>query len=389
MNVFGEYSLKYNELDLVFPKVKQPFAHKVIPFLALIYPNPIPLKKWDQYHLDMIIGLFDLYKKSPSSRRLIVQFFMIMDNIHDFGKPRSPYKPSDVCGSPACITNILIKALNAKLSEISKTAKPFKDGSGSDNSMDVEDAPSPFGHGFEASLLWQLIPDKRYFRTVSNTNDLAERMKNYSPQWTNDTIHLEKKLIKALGKLRLVKTPLNTAMFDGFAGSDPIERGKTKFTEMPPFSIPLTYDDGEVTYSTPVNGKIPKELRRYFPAKYKHGGKNMKCSTVSTTCSFPRADTIGNKEKFPVDNVKDHVAQLGEILKKILPKGGVDPGFFFTLKSLGDFAQVMEAKERGIVLITQDSLEFLNGVLIGAMVIKANRFGQGWVLSKPLYDKLY
>ena len=379
MNVFGEYRLKYNKLADVFPKIKQPFAHKVIPFLAVIYPDPIPLKKWDPYHLKMIIHLFNLYRTNPSLRRLIVQFFMIMDNIHDFGKPRFPYNPKDVCGSSTCITETLIKALNAKLREINAKSNPF-------------DSINNFGHGFEASLLWQLIdlpgdgPGDSYFRTVSNTNALVKRMKEYSPQWTNDTIHLETKLIKALRNMGLVKTPLNTAMFDGFARSDPVKHGKTEFTEMQPFSIPLTYDDGQVTYSTPVNDEIPKELKRKFPDKYKSGGENKK--RCITACSFPRADTVVNKKEIKdVDDVKDHVAQLGDILKKIWGTEG-KPGFFFTLKSLGDFAQVMEAKERGIVLITQDSLEFLNGVLIGAMVIKANRFGKGWVLSKPLYDKL-
>lgn len=380
MNVFGEYRLKYNKLADVFPKIKQPFAHKVIPFLAVIYPDPIPLKKWDPYHLKMIIHLFNLYRTTNQSlRRLIVQFFMIMDNIHDFGKPRFPYNPKDVCGSSTCITETLIKALNAKLREINAKLDSF-------------DSINNFGHGFEASLLWQLIdlpgdgPGDSYFRTVSNTNNLVKRMKEYSPQWTNDTIHLETKLIKALRNMGLVKTPLNTAMFDGFARSDPVKHGKTEFTEMQPFSIPLTYDAGQVTYSTPVNDEIPKELRRKFPDKYKSGGENKK--RCITACSFPRADTVVNKKEIIlIEDVKDHVAQLGDILKKIW---GTErkPGFFFTLKSLGDFAQVMEAKERGIILITQDSLEFLNGVLIGAMVIKANRFGKGWVLSKPLYDKL-
>ena len=395
MNVFGEYKIKQNvKLEGVFPTLTQPFAHKVIPFLAVAYPETIPLKKWDTKHIDMILDLFLLYRESADItdggklRRLIIQFFMIMDNIHDFGKPRPPYKPSDICGDPRCITEILIKLLNGKLKEIGDF---YERRGGKSHFLALFHNIDNFGQGFEASLLWQLIDSGRFEEYVTvcpKTNNLANAMKNKSILWTTDTTRLERKLIIAL-KRGSVKTRLNTAMFDGFVGSDPVEPGdgKTNFTEMKPFYIPLTYSDGEVSYSTPITERMPKgALDRHFPDKYGRGGLNMKNCTDSKTC-FLRADIISNQEAVPAGNVNDHVAQLGEIIGRIYKEKG-DPGFFFTLKSLGDFAQVIEAKERGIVLITQDSLEFLAGVLVGAMVIKANRFGKGWVLSQPLFKEL-
>ena len=395
MNVFGEYNIKLSvKLERVFPTLI-PFAHKVIPFLAVSYPKTIRLKKWDLKHINTILDLFLLYRVSDDItdggklRRLIIQFFMIMDNIHDFGKPRPPYQPANVCGDPRCITELLKKQLNTKLKEIGDF---YATRGGKGLSLTPFNDADNFGQGFESSLLWQLIDTGRFGRFITvcpKTNNLANAMKNKNIPWTTDTTNLERKLIIALGGNKR-KTRLNTAMFDGFVGSDPVDPGKdgkTDFTKMDTFYIPLTYSDGVVSYSTPTNDKMPKgALDRQFPVKYGYGGINMKKCTDSKTCFF-RADAISNRAFVPANNVNDHVAQLGKIIGRIYKENG-DPGFFFTLKSLGDFAQVMEAKERGIVLITQDSLEFLAGVLVGAMVIKANRFGKGWVLSQPLIEKL-
>ena len=63
-------------------------------------------------------------------------------------------------------------------------------------------------------------------------------------------------------------------------------------------------------------------------------------------------------------------------------------GFFLTLKALGDYMQLKEARHENIIFITQDSMQFLIGAYIGTKVIKAINSKKIYYANLELTDQI-
>ena len=431
LNIFGEWSVKSvrgqsQKLGVLLPP-SQPFSNKLIPFISIKMPDEIKFKPWSKDNIEGIKELFTMFRKGGKTseaywspiRILIIQFFMIIDNIHDFGKPRGDYKPKEVCGAKDCIIKALIPWLVTKLEEINKMRKASLGGDffpivmnfkrEDDYDYDVQ----MFGSGFEGNLVKTLRPwliknkwiDEEHNLRTNDPNGLAERLNtkgkfNKGILWTHDTISLETPFKRKLKPQN--KRWLNVAIFDGYRLANPVKRESdsvvTDFEEMEKFSVPLTYEKNEfLIYSTPSSGspfdtKSNYDLQRIWPKDMHRGGlnsqickKKYKDKPKLVDCYKKRADFVTGKTNIKQTgfDVANHVAEIGKILKDLFKDRDKTNNFkfFMNLKSLGDFVQVLESKKRGIVLLTQDSLEFLVGVLVDAPVIKSGKFGKSMLCS--------
>lgn len=331
-------------------------------------------------------SIYDCTKKSG------IKTLLMFDNIHDFGKPRLSYKPrkfEDLCTDDVdpsekdfCIVNYILKLI----------ADKNKDPSFYDKYRIGE--RNYFGNGWEFNLLDEIANKVSYIKTTNFTGftQKLKILKRFYPntQWSNDTVSsAERKIIqkmrKIFGKEGII---LYSSAFDGFKETFPVLGASplcVPFSKK--FNVEGPYDNMPVEYNLDS-----EQLVRNFNQKYGEGGIDVRdCTDRTESCDFKRADVITSVCR-PRNEVSDNLIKVAEEAKyridKIKPKDVIrkkrkqrltpedifnesNTGFFLTLKAFGDFMQLIEAKERDIIFVTQDSMQFLIGAIMGTKVVKA------------------
>lgn len=328
-------------------------------------------------------SIYDCTKKTG------IKSLLMFDNIHDFGKPRLPYKPRDFEGlctddveaseKDFCIVNYILELI----------AKKNKDPSFYDKYRIGE--YNYFGNGWEFNLLDKIANKVSYIKTTNFTG-FTQKLNNLNPdtQWSNDTVSsADRKIIQKMREILGERITLYSSAFDGFKETFPTLGDSSICVPLSQVEINVegTYDNMMVQYTLDTG-----QLIRRFNSKYGQGGTDSRdCTSLSESCDFKRADTITTACR-PRDEVADNLAKVAKEainrINKIKPKEDIkkkkrkkstpedifnesNTGFFLTLKAFGDFTQLMEAKERGAIFVTQDAMQFLIGAIMGTKVVKA------------------
>ena len=264
----------------------------------------IEYKQWNQNNLDIICKLYCYYKinrgDNKDIKKKILQFFMMLDNIHDFGKSRGNYKPINICKEHTCmIEMILNEYLYPKYKEIKTNIQELEH-----STLNFE--VNNFGEQWEVSLV-NSLKDK-LFQEYTFLN-LREKIQYKS--YATDTISITESTFIYYSNMN--KKKLNTAIFDGNTTTRPCP-GKYNITQIDKFEIPMTYDNTNVEYST-----TNEQLKRQFDKKYYTGGTNIKdCINndydICPSLNIRRADIAKKNIMFP-KNVENHVNEFENYMK--------------------------------------------------------------------------
>jgi hypothetical protein len=348
--------------------------------------------------------VYERERQNPSVLKAF-RLLVMMDNLHDFGKPRGK-GPGRYLVKQTTVDTFIDK-INTELG----LEKRFEE------SEEVNDklTTSNFGSGWELGLLLQLscnldkknptsclnfivkIPQeyiKEYIRTLLNNNT-----------WSNDTLGKQRAAINKYFYKYPIENPKNGkevtqhehdinrthlyfSAFDGFdeyvdlkEGSHPEEQ-KVPCRKDP--TLCMITDPYHPNQMIAYEAKLDypnMEVSRQFNQQYGIGGKDMRNCRMEdsmdtdqkdTGCNYKRADGITECQTYLSDHLKDQGRQVnnyidtGEDLSQFQPS----VTFFFVLKFLGDYMQVREAKKQNFVFLTQDSMQFIIGAFIGAPVIR-------------------
>ena len=375
----------YNDLFKYYPNIKT--------FLN-IHSFDTRQTAWEQFVYDYFRLLFINQCKADCSNTHSINKLLMFDNIHDFNKPRKSYKPAQfgvLCNRDTenCLVNFLLREIMGVNSTLY-------------SSMKVIYGRNYFGSGWEAHLLDFLANDEyiSYIETTTfnsfTDNILREFQEDKSEiLWSHDTLsELERPMVDYFRERDIyLKTILLTSAFDGYPGSFP----DCSQSEEQGFDVNVRniYDSTQtINYN---NGESHNLIQRNFPNKFGVGGVNSRSciSEGGYTDAFHRgcpirADVVSDLCSRSSDKVQDHLSLVAEEAiwnireTKKSSRGRIridelfnksNTGFFLTLKAMGDYMQLVEAKEKGVVFVTQDSMQFLIGAKIGVKIIKAHPRG--------------
>ena len=205
-----------------------------------------------------------------------------------------------------------------------------------------------------------IIPYINYVKSKDHKNVLRDYLNNKNYNYANDTLSTADS--KFISSIRWNKKSLDFSIFDGNPKTRP---SATDIIEQS-ICTEQIYNDSKIKYETKNN--LGKEISRKFNDPYGNGGTNIKACKKNNNdnCDYIRADKVNNVY---LTNVQDHLEEQATNAIKAI-NDGADSTFFLTLKALGDYMQLIEAKKRGYFFITQDTMQFLIGAYIGTKVIK-------------------
>lgn len=353
-----------------------------------------------------------------------IKLLLMFDNIHDFGKNRGDTNKSDsyhtsnfknVCNNPVvnnesdfCFINYILKNHIKPLS-LEIRPNPSFDFDIWKITRDNKLINSVFSNNWEFELLKNLGSDKeiRYINTTDfygSNNSLKFITKILIPDKiltnggdiVNDTISpRDKKLLTSIinfkenGNIVFTSKKLLNSIFDGYYGSTPKHRDNNTYgTYREKISIPFPYNNPtneniEYLSYTDKRGSHKKNVVRRFPVRFGIGGINKRTSEKSKYL-YDRADKVTIEDRGTIDENIDHLITVAKSAKRNLSVDinsqadilfANDISFFITLKALGDFTQLLEAKIRNAVFITQDSIQFIIGAFIGTKMLKVGSDG--------------
>lgn len=185
--------------------------------------------------------------------------------------------------------------------------------------------------------------------------------------------------ITGFSRYKNYKKSLFTSGFDGNRFTTPPQEQEPN-DENSNLTAPSIYDNTNVTYNTKTIGNN-SYYKRTFDKKYGVGGSNNDkvCRKNKRDCNYKRADIyeIGDHKSSVQDHVKDSVNEIKEYLRNkdmSLCKNPDDKdkdifNFFLTLKALGDYTQLLEAKNKGYRFVTADMLQVSIGIIIGVKIM--------------------
>lgn len=244
--------------------------------------------------------------------------------------------------------------------------------------------------------------------------------------WVHDTLGQgNASVVKTIGE-HANKRRLFSAHLDGCPGTcETFENTCKSFAEdgggvnSVEFKIPINMDDNTtdyVTYELAASDTGNCVLNRTFPVQYGDGTtfvmmskrnkdfipkvctcpygthedglcKQKTDDSKEEPCPFKRVDNIQSQLDREIksthtayDTIQDSIDAISDYKSKHSYTFDTI-GFFLTLKTLGDFAQCFEAKVRDCMMITQDSMQFLIGSLLGTKMIKRNKWGYVYVAN--------
>ena len=238
---------------------------------------------------------------------------------------------------------------------------------------------------FIRTILSPTLPGGNFGDIVNDTmspNDtkLLRRILNFN-KTNNNIVFNHKKLLNSI--------------FDGYSGSTPKDGDPNTYDvyENKHLYIPFPYNNPNpinpnntenIIYTSYRDQTLKKHVIRNFPVRFGTGGSNDR-----TTGSYDRADNVTIESTGTDDKNIDHLTTVAKSAKNLLsrdmsrtppPNANMlfadDISFFITLKALGDFTQLLEAKIRNAIFITQDSMQFIIGAFIGTKMLKVGSDGK-------------
>jgi len=362
-----------------------------------------------------------------------IKLLLMFDNIHDFGKNRGDNNnPSDyyhtsnfkrVCAANTpqddndfCFINYILKNHITPLSQEilgRNMLFNFKDWEiTKDTTTKLID--SVFSNNWEFELLKKLGSKLNYIGTydfhVTDANNTFIRtiLLPTLPQppgnvgdIVNDTMSPnDTKLLRRIlnfkennNKFFYHKKLLNS-IFDGYSGSTPKDPDPATYDvyNNQNLNIPFPYNNPNNTenimYTSYRDQTLKKHVIRNFPNRFGIGGTDFRNGTVTVTGTYDRADNVIIKPNGTSNANIDHLTTVAKRAKELLNGDkrnhplnvnmlfADNISFFITLKALGDFTQLLEAKIRNAIFITQDSMQFIIGAFIGTKMLKVGSDGK-------------
>ena len=379
-----------------------------------------------------IFGLYSTnFTLDEQTREQIIKVLLMLDNLHDFGKERGgDIKDCMIVFILSEINknNIFRTVYDEILSYDERYGTNFisfiKEFSGVDDNQNVDfnfsDTDNKHKYFFKCQP-WEKVILTQLFKFIDKIQEVyfdpnTTIVKNFNlsqlrgyfptklePQTNNscltnvaeDTKTTQMSITDTYTSYKKYKKSLFTSGFDG----NKVTRPPVDIDNNSNLTAPSIYDDTNVIYSTIKEerrqGK-PSYYTRTFDNKYGVGGENDKvCNKNGVECKYKRADRykIGNHKSSVQDHVENSVNEIQKYLgdnKDNMPfckdpdsegkdpdSEGKDPdsegkdvfNFFLTLKALGDYTQLLEARNKDYRFITSDMLQVSMGIIIGVKIM--------------------
>jgi hypothetical protein len=137
------------------------------------------------------------------------------------------------------------------------------------------------------------------------------------------------------------------------------------------------HDDFELKYKKGITGSVGKKAEDSLLPQKQNIRHDLRLRASAPAAAGAQQPTPVNSYYDLTDRIKrrdqehtPNIVKQNEYTQCMDPAFINNIGFFTTLKALGDFAQCKEAYARKCMFISQDSMQFLLGSVIGTMMIK-------------------
>jgi hypothetical protein len=300
-----------------------------------------------------------------------VKCLLLLDNIHDWGKPVTGF--DNYCKkskTTKCFVTIVINILNIEQQKITKIENLF--------------IIPMFDPGWEKEFLIVLYNVGTGIKLINNIKFNKIFMSNKNNYcWASDAI--DKKESKTKTKLENAinntKTQLITGYLDACPSNQYIKSSSEALLNAKKFMFTIPgITQGNTKYELKNN-----IFTRVFPSKLGKGSNwdnekrtcTKKCKNkTECTCDWNRVDSFGPNNDTNC-NTSDSLNIINNNLITYLNKFVIDRDatyedfeFFVTLKTYGDVAQVVEASYLNCWFQTTDSMQFILGCKFGCKMLK-------------------